>query len=86
MTRLRFTQPWGPYKPGDTIDVQEARTVDWHVNVCKRAAIVPLAIPDIPVVSKVYPEPKYLRKAKRDKMVKSPAKAKAGFYTPDGLD
>lgn len=77
MTRLRFTKPWGPYKPGDVIEVQEQRTVEWHVYTCRRAVIDNPERPHIPIIDAVYlPGAKYLRKAKRDKMMQRPGEAK----------
>jgi hypothetical protein len=86
MTRLRMIKDWGPHKAGDIICPQMQRTVDWLVNVYKGAVIdgpdMPITVikpgePASPNAPEAPPEPKFLRKPRRDKMLKLPVEAKS---------
>ena len=73
--RLRFIKPWGPYKVGEIKLTESPTTVMWLVERHKVAVIdepEPIAEAPEPV-----PETKFLRKAPRDKMQKSPVRAKS---------
>jgi hypothetical protein len=79
MTRLRFIKDHGNKKAGDTQDTESPTTVMWLVERHKVAVIEP----DNPIATPPPAEPvtdysasKYLRTAPRDKMQKSPVKAK----------
>jgi len=77
--RLRFIKQWGPYKVGDIKETESPTTVLYLVERHGVAVIDELGPEPDPV-----PEPKYLRTATRDKMLKSPARAKGGRYSQSG--
>jgi len=87
MVKLRFIQPWGPYKPGEIKETASLTTVHWLVDVYKFAVIEPdnpiaTAPPVAPVTDATAPKfvecdtYKYIRKPPRDKMTKRPIGAK----------
>jgi len=87
MTRLRFIQPWGPYKPGDIKDTDSKTNIHWLVDIYKFAVIEPdnliaTALPVSPVTDVTAPKYverelyKYIRKPPKDKMTKGPIGAK----------
>lgn len=70
MAKLLFIKPWGPYKPGDTLEAHNAKTVHMLVNVYQLAVIeTPEPEPEAPKRIEIYPMPKSMRTPPRDKMV-----------------
>ena len=81
MTRLRLINNWGPHKAGDIIETASPTTVMWLVERHKVAVIEPRRVaPPAPRLPGAYApsgwtgatEMKYMRKPKRNKMVKEP--------------
>jgi len=84
MVKLRFIQPWGPYKPGDLHEPKNANTIHMLVDVYKFAVIEPDNLIATAESAEVVKDAKaterdmykYIRKPQRDKMTKGPIAAK----------
>jgi len=74
---LRFIKSWGNHKPGDVLDTTSETTRLYLVERYKVAEVyvAPVAPPSW-AQGTVAPESKYFRGPTKDKMFKSPAKAK----------
>lgn len=78
--RLRFIKSWGTYRVGDIKVSASPTTIMWLVDRHKVAVIdsdPPPVAQQLDVAIDDMPKVKYLRRPKRDKMLKSPTKAKA---------
>jgi hypothetical protein len=73
--KLRFIKPWGNYKPGDVMETESKTTRTYLVERYKVAEVyVAPVVP--PSWAQETTALKFVSKAAKDKMLKSPAKAK----------